>query len=304
MIGVVCPSYGDECGVAEYTKSLFDCLPQSLVVRAGTEDFYNVVDTVIVQHENSLWTDDDLHSTVVAAKNQNCRVHLTVHTVESASRPWDTIADTYTALTQQGKTILEGRGCRNVAYLPIGCSVPQEPRTRQGLVVGAFGFFEEHKQYFAIADAVRGIHQASMRLYAYNRTANTLYTEFEAMAVGKPITVNRSFLPHEELLQELHAQCDLLVFWYQEVDHASASAAVRVGLASGVPVVTTATNWFRDLGEAVYRPAQLQTGLERLLTDSALYDHYQAAGREYCLAHSWDRVATEYMQRINKLAVE
>ena len=103
------------------------------------------------------------------------------------------------------------------------------------------------------------------------------------------------FLPVDEIVRRLAAEADLLVFWYDGVGHASASYAVRIGLATGVPVLVSPTAWFDDLGDAVYRPDTLTEGIERLLEDEPLRRSLTDAAREYCHTHSWHRSAEEHI---------
>src|SRR5438034_9449822 len=84
------------------------------------------------------------------------------------------------------------------------------------------------------------------------------------------------WLPLHEVAAQLAARADVLVFHYDEFEHNSASSAVLVGLSTGVPVLTSATNWFDDHGDAVYRADRnadgLAAGLARLLEDGELRD--------------------------------
>ena len=45
---------------------------------------------------------------------------------------------------------------------------------------------------------------------------------------------------------------------------------MRVGLATGVPVLTSPTSWFADLRDVTYQPADLEEGVRRLLEDTQL----------------------------------
>jgi hypothetical protein len=68
-----------------------------------------------------------------------------------------------------------------------------------------------------------------------------------------------------------------------------------VGLATGVPVLTSATGWFADLREVTYQPADVMEGVRRLLDDSALRGTLSTGAREFCAQHAWRRVAAEHL---------
>ena len=69
---------------------------------------------------------------------------------------------------------------------------------------------------------------------------------------------------------------------------------MRVGLASGVPVLTTPTTWFSDLGHATLQTDELAGGIARLLDDPDLRAELTGAAREHCEEHSWARTARRH----------
>jgi len=87
--------------------------------------------------------------------------------------------------------------------------------------------------------------------------------------IDKRVTLITDFLDEEDslaLLQKAH----LLVFPYQEGD--GPSAAVRMGIASGVPVAVTPLPTFDDLEDVVFRlpgidPQSMAIGMERILSN-------------------------------------
>ena len=116
-----------------------------------------------------------------------------------------------------------------------------------------------------------------------------------AAAQGLPVRRCGEFLPVEEIARRLAAEADILVYWYHDLPFASASAAVRIGLASGVPVMTAPIPMFSELKDVTYQPDDLIAGIRRLLEDTALRDHVSEAAREYCNANSWARIAERHV---------
>ena len=100
----------------------------------------------------------------------------------------------------------------------------------------------------------------------------------------------------EEVARRLAAEADVLVFWYSPVPFVAASAAVRVGLATGVPVLTSRTGWFSDLEGVTYQPEDLVEGVRRLLDDTALRERTVAAAREHCRENSWCQFARRHLE--------
>ena len=91
-----------------------------------------------------------------------------------------------------------------------------------------------------------------------------------------------SFLSEREAATLLAAEADVLVYWYEERGIASASGAARLGLATGVPVLTSPTSWFDDLRDVTFQPDDLADGVVRLLEDDRLRRHLTKSAREFC----------------------
>jgi len=99
----------------------------------------------------------------------------------------------------------------------------------------------------------------------------------------------------DEIVRRLAAEADLLVFWYDQIMHASASYAVRIGLSTGVPVLVSPTNWFLDMRDVTYQPDNLVEGVQRLLDDTSLREQLAANAWAYCHEHSWPRIAERHL---------
>jgi hypothetical protein len=95
--------------------------------------------------------------------------------------------------------------------------------------------------------------------------------------------------------QRLAAECDILVFWYDQIPDVSASYAARIGLATGVPVLTSPTGWFADLCDVTYQPQNLIEGVKHLMDDTMLRERLIAASREHCHENSWPRIAERHL---------
>jgi glycosyltransferase involved in cell wall biosynthesis len=114
-------------------------------------------------------------------------------------------------------------------------------------------------------------------------------------AEGLPVRHVREYLPMDEIIRRLAAEADILVFWYDEFSFVSASYAVRIGLATGVPVLTSPTSWFHDLRDVTYQPVNLVEGVQHLLEDTALREQLTTGARAYCHHNSWSRIAERHL---------
>jgi len=264
------------------------------------------VSVLHIQHEHSLFDETELARVVVQARGSRIPVVVTEHTVQTQARRWEQEATALVSLTQRGAEVLKARWPKQtVHYLPHGCHTWFPPRKRtRGRVIGAFGFLEAHKGFWKLLDALRKLHEAGddAELLVFSHAKNAANgVAWDAAAAGLPVRRVDDFLPGEEIARRLAAEADILVFWYDESAHASASGAVRIGLATGVPVLTSATRWFEELRECTYQPPDLEAGIRRLLEDSKLRDGITAAAHDYCHAHSWQRSAERHRALWNSL---
>jgi glycosyltransferase involved in cell wall biosynthesis len=246
-----------------------------------------------VQHEDGLFDDATLARHLEAV---DAPVIVTEHSVWPHARPWERRADVLAALTDHGAAMLRARaGGRRVVRLSHGCPdwFPARKAAR-GRVIGSFGFLERHKGLFRLLDVVRALPGSELVLYSHVRTA-AAGRDFARAAEGLPVRWTDAFLPTRTVARRLAAECDVLVFWYDEVPHASTSGAARVGLATGVPVLTSPTGWFADLHDVTYQPPDVVEGVRRLLDDSSLRASLAGAARDFCAEHAWRRVAADHL---------
>lgn len=288
------PSWRSPCGIAEYTAHLTETLP-AMRIEAQLGDMRGVR-LLHVQHESSLFDDTDLTRRVLETRLSRIPVVVTKHSVGAETQPWEGEADVLLALTRRGtETLRTHWPHKRVEYMPHGCPTwfPARKKTR-GRVIGAFGFLEPHKGFWHLLDALRALPDTELLLFSYAKWRETEYM-WEEAARGLPVRRIREFVPSFEVACRLADEADILVFWYDEAPVASASGAVRVGLATGVPVLASPTGWFQDLREMTFQPHDLVEGIQQLLEDTPLRERLTAAAQEYCNENSWPRIAERHL---------
>ncbi|MCC2668340.1 MAG: glycosyltransferase, partial [Armatimonadetes bacterium] len=313
------PSRGGTCGVAEYAAHL----GRALVSGPGTPPRHtrgapepSGTSVLHVQHEGSLFPDPAaLTTSIRRAKARGVRVVVTEHTILSPGappQPWEREADALVALTEQGARRLRERiPGQTVTWIPPGCPEYFPPHKRgRGRVLGAFGFLWPHKGFWKLLDLLRaerdrGEPATELLLFSHARQPE-LAAAWDAAAAGLPVQRVDAYLPIEEIARWLAAEADALVFWYDAVPHESASYAVRIGLATGVPVLCSPTGWFRDVAGVTHQPpgtaaADLAAGVERVLTDDPLRERLTGAARDYCHEHRWAEIARRHRELWSRL---
>jgi glycosyltransferase involved in cell wall biosynthesis len=249
--------------------------------------------------------DQALDQFVLRARAAGTTVAITEHAVQARPSPWELHTRALVATTSAGAARLRARlPDIPVVHIPLGCETWNFPRkARRGRTIGFFGFPGSHKGHGRVAAALRMTPGCDVLMFCYGMPARESLQDWPD---DVPVRWESDWLPLPEIAAQLAANADLLVFHYDEYIHNSASSAVLVGLSTGVPVLTSDTNWFLDHGDAVYRAgrdaAALAAGMERLLYDDELRDRTAAAAREYCRSNSWSRTAARHVDLWNSFA--
>lgn len=130
------------------------------------------------------------------------------------------------------------------------------------------------------------------------------------LGLSKNIDFRPEYLDDDEAL-DLISEADLFVNPYQRTNE-SASAAVRFGLAAGVPVAVTPLSFFDDLHDAVFRmpgitPHDLADGIEAVLSElggeTAAARRVQAAADAWRTEHDYELLSTRLTGIIDALVL-
>jgi len=274
------PSAGTRCGVAQYADALVAALHRTgcPVTHAAEPSADGPV--LHLQHEHSL-----------VAPERVAQV-----------AGWEGDAAALVAHSADGATLLRERWpAQRVELIPHGCPTWFPPRkVRRGRVVATFGFLEPHKGLAALLEAAAAVGDVELLLIGSTRAA---WADEWLAGLDLTVPVRRvaEFLDEAEIARRLAAEADVLVFPYAQPRFAAVSGAVRVGLASGVPVLTTPTTWFSDLRAVTLQTDDLAAGIARLLDDTALGDELAAAARQHCAEHSWAWAARRHVELYESL---
>ncbi len=290
------PSWGSRCGVADYARELVDALraQQVSVVPSSTPPRPAQRDLVHLQHEPGLI---GAEAVAHAVRDASGPVVVTQHAVRSTPEPWEADVSAIVVHSREAADQLRARlPSQRVEHIPHGCWTWFPPRKpTRDMVIGTFGFVEPHKGIAQLLAAAGRITGAEMVVYGSTKSEGG-NEWWEQLPKSVPVRRNAAYLETADVARRLAAEADILVYWYDEPSFAAVSGAVRVGLASGVPVLTSPTRWFSDLRHVTYQPAELIDGLDRLLDDTALRQDLVAAARQHCADNSWARVAHRHRQ--------
>ena len=295
-------SWGTPCGISEYTSHLADEIPTLHVTDHPPEP--HSIPLLHIQHEPGIYDAEQLTAYVKQAHRAGVPLAITEHRVVAQECPWEADANVLISLTTHGTEVLKNRWPdKRIYHFPCGCPTwALQRKAKRAKVIGVFGFLHPTKGFWRLLEVLRALPGTELLMFSHARKLG--FDEmWERDAAGLPVRRTAEFLSIGEIACRLAAEADILVYWYDEVPYAAASAAVRVGLATGVPVLASPTQWFRDLQEVTYQPQDLLEGVRRLLEDTELRQRLSAAAREYCRRYSWPRVAGWHLQLWNIMGV-
>ena len=183
-------------------------------------------------------------------------------------------------------------------------------------ILGSYGFLLPHKGLQALIQAFAQLAADDPDLHLL--MVNALYPIPESnqerddclaliaqLGLRERVTLVSDFLPEEASLDWL-AMADLIVFPYQRTQESS-SAAVRMGLAAGRPVVVTPLAIFDDVNDAVHHlsgvdaPA-IATGLRELLDDPERVAAQEVRTRAWLAARQWPLLSRRLLNIIDGIA--
>ena len=160
----------------------------------------------------------------------------------------------------------------NVVFLPLAFPNPLRDfdyyiGDRKEIVIGTSGFALPNKRQellFEVAKNLLGyFSKVSIRYYCSIHSDPSSIDQVNILRdlVGKhpqvDVVVNTSYLTETDLLEELR-NCNFLVYAYKDTGE-TASAAVRDGISSGVPVIVTPSPIFDSARELVFTAGDYST---------------------------------------------
>ncbi len=289
---------------------------------------------VVLQHQPGLipWAalPDWLGSTVLEGRVVVLTLHNTRDLDDLAGDVLEAVrvalarADRVVVHTERDLARLRRLGlAANVALFPHGVRDGLPAREAAAVadapLIGCYGFFLPGKGVGRLIEAVALLRRArpGARPNARLRLVNAEYDGqgsreeiaacralAAAAGVGDAVEWETGFLEDDESLALL-SECDVVVLPTQASKEAS-SAAVRMALASGAPVLTTPLPLYDDVGAAVVRSsgcsaADLAAGIEALLGDASARSAAQQAARRWQDGSRWTLVARRFLGMVKGL---
>lgn len=210
----------------------------------------------------------------------------------------------------------------NVVYFPHGIAPmlahqsTKPPHSQSKTVIASYGFLLPHKGIRELIEAfallrygnddyhlllVNALYPASVS----TETERICRQRIEELGLQAHVTLITDYLSDHETKQHL-SNADLIVYAYQGTQESS-SAAVRVGLSVGCPVLVTPLAIFSDVEEAVhYLPGtsseMIAAGIRHVMKQEAQSEEKKSRIEQWFAERSWPMLSRRLVNIIDGLA--
>ncbi|MGE5594167.1 MAG: glycosyltransferase [Betaproteobacteria bacterium] len=339
-IVVVVPSWGQRCGVAEYTRFLVDELRgqgfAAEVARGQEAEVLNLVRrggfrVVHVQFEYQLFKPASLWHLVRQFKARGLCVIATVHDfLPGQVAANNLIRDEFSEVIVHSARLRDelsriGVSPERIHVIPMGCprvALGDEGATRAALgvgpgpAIGYFGFALPQKGIIELAVAAKALRETvypQLKVFAFAAPAffgSGYAAELAAFLTGAGLAdgfvLRTDYLPVQDVANALHAM-DINVLPYKEMAYVGTSSAVRVLMSAEKPIITTDIPYFDDLDGEVYKipsadPAHIAEAVLHLMANPAKREDMVYRIRRYVEANNWTQVARRHARLYVHLA--
>lgn len=336
---MVLPSWEQRCGISEYTRSLTDALKKegcNIRIVKNVVDLLetgNITETDIVhlQYEYSLFAFQELQNIITQLRSKRISFLITAHSYTQQLPVYNDLLKEVTPLIVHSTHIAEkmsSEGWNSKALRVINMGVDnvyqnsninkmkQELKINGNPCIGFFGFMHWYKGIFPLLEAVEKLKKTNPQIKCYmfsglseNEGSHKYYKLFQKKLkifnIDNNIILNMDFLPSELLIKQLSLM-DINILPYVDFNYYATSAAVRILLSAGKPIITSNSNFFADLQHEVLKIAgvsskSIANAVSYLHKNVELQEHLRKKGEDYVKAHSWKICAQKHLEVYKEL---
>ncbi|UFJ42518.1 hypothetical protein LOK74_08515 [Brevibacillus humidisoli] len=334
-VGMVVPTWGKECGIADYTKQLIDHTQNESIqffVYSDLDDYFiptiqaNMIDVVHLQYDYALYELDLLAPILKELHRLRIPVITTLHSwCHGLIRHNRLISEQSSIVIAHSQEVMRlclehGYHQDNVIVMPMGCRSFRLPQSEPveavcpngGLCIGFFGFPFPHKGMLQLIEAIHmlqaecpGIRGCFLAHYPnsldHTHPFYSFQQELQTHLDKHPyLTWIQEYLPESSIVQHLHAM-DLNVLPYATLPYQGVSSAVRFLLAARRPIITTDNLFFSDLTEEVYKipdnsAETIASAIRRVISDKTLQQQLVEKGGLFLKQNSWEQIGYRYRE--------
>lgn len=325
-IAIICPSKDMTCGIGDYSRSLAEAMKDKAEVLYANDINEKVLefkpDVVNLQWEYALYDSASITALLNIIRKKGIHTSVTLHgwsDYDSKNTIIENLFDSYIVLNPGFKQRLVKRGIKKpIHVIPMGVHEYEFSKEDRGLVrdllgfdekelvVGAFGFLEQYKNFHSIIDALAQFSGIAFLLCSYSKDPNNSYAielQQHASRLGVKYKHLSSYMSMDSVAKALHA-CDALVYPYVDVFTYSSSAAIRTGISSLAPVIASDITFFEDVldvseGGPVYKARKgLVDALTNVLTEESIKRSLVENAQVFTKENNWNKIADLYIRAL------
>lgn len=292
------------------------------------------IEAVVIQYNFGFCSTQNLAAFLLQLKAHRIQAHVFFHSTADVPHEGEikSLGTIKTVLAQVERLYVHGLDdvnrlknwgiVDNVVYFPHGVAPMVErqwgrpPQFQGKTVIASYGFLLPHKgireliEAFALLRRDHDDYHLLLINALYPAQLSTLEAEFcrqriEELGLQEHVTLITDYLSDQETKQHL-SNADLIVYAYQGTQESS-SAAVRVGLSVGSPVLVTPLAIFSDVAEAVhYLPGtsaeMIAAGIRQFMKQEAQSEEKKSRIERWFAERSWPMLSRRLVNIIDGLA--
>ncbi len=289
------------------------------------------IEAVVIQYNFGFCSTQNLAAFLQQLKAHQIQAHVFFHSTADVKHRDDikSLGTIRTSLAQAERLYVHGVDdvnrlkdwglIDNVVYFPHGIAPMQaralvKPSQFQGkTVIASYGFLLPHKGIRELIEAFALLRYGNddyhlllvNALYPASVSTDTemiCRQRIDELGLQAHVTLITDYLSDHETKQHL-SHADLIVYAYQETQESS-SAAVRVGLSVGCPVLVTPLAIFSDVEDAVhYLPGtsseMIATGIRHFLKQDAQSEEKKSRIEQWFAERSWPMLSRRLVNIID-----
>lgn len=331
---MVIPSWGKNCGIAEYAKSLgffMEYNGTKVTVYPSNnlselEKYFEKFNCIYIQHEFSFFQDrTQLESFLDKARAAKVKTVVLMHSFAPLYPYLNMVIDKADVLIFHNETfktmaMKQRPDAKNIRVIPMGCLPAfkgDNSEVRNALkinnnhpIIGSFGFLRDQKGYNELVLAIKEMreqykdikliivappHEFGSKSYDENFFNFILDNDMQDNVI-----IIREFLDDEKLLKTLNA-CDLFVLNYKDNPTMGGnSAACKTLLRICKPVIAPNSIAFLDIKDEVIKinglnKIKIKENIEKVLHDKELYEKVSQNAEAFIKKCDWSKVAQQHI---------
>lgn len=326
-IAMVIPTWGENCGIADYTKRLVDKLKEdnNVIIVKNIFDLVNVVKKqdvkiIHIQHHYSFYSSNKIIEIIEDLHKIGCKIIMTVHDYTSISNKNNSFKYCDNIIVHsnfiKNKMISDNVvDKRNIDVIFIGCDNLYTPNVKDNneefsflknkFVISSFGFLHPHKNWDKVVKAISVLKNEIPNILYLLLSVNNNEIDYSKLIDSKILKLGindyvkrfSNYLPENRVLRILN-NSDIIVLPYSNykinnMECYGSSISSRFAIRAQKPLIISNASFFSDLENVSYSIKEatvdnIVKGIKDIYYSSDLSKKIVSNQNNFSLINSWD----------------